>query len=106
MCIRDRVSTQSTWAVPLEDKLEIKFGNQIFVVQVNENSVANPSQQQQQPVDTSLCIICQNNKINTTFGPCQHSIACSQCASQYILNQSKLCPLCKQSVSNFYMKYD
>ncbi len=48
---------------------------------------------------SDLCAICMERSLATRFIPCQHSIACSLCASQ-IMQRTRECPLCRCSLQN------
>jgi hypothetical protein len=41
------------------------------------------------------CILCNNNKVNARFSPCEHAACCSTCYSKFTKNE---CPLCRSSI--------
>jgi hypothetical protein len=49
-----------------------------------------------------MCIICNNNKKNIQFVPCNHTHTCSQCYMR--LDKPTECPICKQNI-NSIVKY-
>jgi hypothetical protein len=50
----------------------------------------------QTSVEEEQCILCYENAKNLTFGPCAHTVVCSEC---YIrLMKPRECPVCKQAI--------
>ena len=50
----------------------------------------------QTSVEEEQCILCYENAKNLTFGPCGHTVVCSEC---YIrLMKPRECPVCKQAI--------
>jgi hypothetical protein len=49
-------------------------------------------------VEEEQCILCYENAKNLTFGPCGHTVVCSEC---YIrLMKPRECPVCKQAIAS------
>lgn len=48
-------------------------------------------------VEEEQCILCYDNKKNTKFLPCGHTIACYYCTQQLVKNE---CPICKTNITN------
>jgi len=44
------------------------------------------------------CIVCQTNKADLVFEPCQHNVLCSECNKKGIC--SKWCPTCRTIITN------
>ena len=53
---------------------------------------------QKTSVEEDQCILCYENAKNLTFGPCAHTIACSECYVRLI--KPRECPVCKQTISS------
>lgn len=52
----------------------------------------------QTSVEEEQCILCYENAKNLTFGPCAHTVVCSEC---YIrLMKPRECPVCKQAIAS------
>jgi len=49
-------------------------------------------------VEEDQCILCYENTKNLTFGPCAHTIACSECYVR--LMKPRECPVCKQAIES------
>jgi len=49
-------------------------------------------------VEEDQCIMCYENAKNLTFGPCAHTIACSECYVR--LMKPRECPVCKQAIES------
>lgn len=49
-------------------------------------------------VEEEQCIMCYENKKNIRFGPCNHSVMCSECYLKLI--KPRECPVCKQKVAS------
>jgi hypothetical protein len=49
-------------------------------------------------VEEDQCILCYDNAKNLTFGPCAHTIACSECYGKLI--KPRECPACKQTIES------
>jgi len=47
------------------------------------------------------CILCNNNKVNARFSPCEHAACCSTCYSKFTKNE---CPLCRRSIAGIFQK--
>jgi hypothetical protein len=41
------------------------------------------------------CILCNHNKVNARFSPCEHAACCSTCYSKFTKNE---CPLCRSNI--------
>jgi hypothetical protein len=48
-------------------------------------------------VEEEQCILCYDNKKNTKFLPCGHTIACYHCTQQLVKSE---CPICKTNITN------
>jgi hypothetical protein len=48
-------------------------------------------------VEEEQCILCYENKKNTKFLPCGHTIACYHCTQQLVKSE---CPVCKTNITN------
>ena len=55
--------------------------------------------------DPRLCVICQEEKLDTVIYPCQHFALCTKDAKQLWRAESKKCPLCQGDI-RFYIKAD
>lgn len=53
---------------------------------------------QKTSVEEDQCILCYENAKNLTFGPCAHTIACSECYVR--LMKPRECPVCKQAIES------
>ena len=53
---------------------------------------------QKTSVEEDQCILCYENAKNLTFGPCAHTIACSECYVRLI--KPRECPVCKQTIES------
>jgi hypothetical protein len=48
-------------------------------------------------VEEEQCILCYDNKKNTKYLPCGHTIACYHCTQQLVKSE---CPICKTNITN------
>ncbi|XP_065906401.1 baculoviral IAP repeat-containing protein 2-like isoform X2 [Dysidea avara] len=56
------------------------------------------------PVNSGLCQICYDKKIECIFLPCGHARTCEECATR-IKNSGKPCPYCRKPVSTTHRIY-
>jgi len=47
------------------------------------------------------CILCNSNKVNARFSPCEHAACCSTCYSKFAKNE---CPLCRRGITRLIQK--
>jgi hypothetical protein len=61
--------------------------------------ILDPNQENRQSminyVQSKDCIICFDNKINTTCLPCGHTIMCEDCEIEYRRGDMNTCPVCR-----------
>ena len=55
--------------------------------------------------DSLLCVVCQENKVDTLILPCNHLSLCSKDAAKLGGAESKKCPLCQGDISYFTKVY-
>jgi hypothetical protein len=46
--------------------------------------------------DIRQCIMCVRYRINARFSPCEHTVCCSECYSQFSKNE---CPVCRAVIT-------
>lgn len=50
--------------------------------------------------DTNSCVICLDQKSNTTFIPCGHVATCETCSTKV-----QQCPVCRETITNIQKLY-
>jgi hypothetical protein len=45
------------------------------------------------------CVVCLNNRKNTTVLPCRHFCMCDECA-KLLLRRTRTCPMCRLPISS------
>lgn len=55
--------------------------------------------------NTKWCIVCFERENDYAFMPCRHKCVCKQCA-QNVLNNYKMCPICRVAITSANMIYD
>ncbi|XP_015795588.1 death-associated inhibitor of apoptosis 1-like [Tetranychus urticae] len=67
----------------------------------NRSSVEEAIRRSNGDDDRHKCKICYENEVNVVFSPCEHAIACSDCASKLQqLHGNSNCPFCRTPLTN------
>ena len=73
----------------------LKHANDQAILRKHINRVVAP-----QPTDNrNLCGICVKNKVDTVMLPCGHQYHCYECIQRMSVQQRRMCPICRKSVS-------
>ena len=73
---------------------------------IKEKMVESYSSIEQQLQNSKACVICCNDRYGTfAFQPCRHAKTCEDCCKK-ILSDSKTCPICRGTVTEYHKIFD
>ena len=73
---------------------------------IKEKMVESYSSIEQQLQNSKACVICCNDRNGTfVFQPCRHAKTCEDCCKK-ILGDSKTCPICRGTVTEYHKIFD
>jgi len=91
----------------LENKLLKYELNRMKIFNENIEKSHNITNQEYKKLkESTLCLICQENKRNVVLLPCRHYIICQDCENiNYNLTQNRKCPLCRDNYNDKILLY-